>query len=97
MVQLNEANNGWTRIWRTQDGTRVARSTDNMGTVRKLSWNSAGDCLAAGDDGSLVLWRTDGEANMIPAQKVRAMVLSLAFSPQRMLAATDKNAVVIYQ
>ena len=97
LVSVGEADDGWTRIWRVDDGTLVARLTGGEGSVRTLTWNRSGDELAVGDDRMLRLWRTsDPPQQPRLLKKARDRSFSAAFSPSGVLAASDGSEVVIY-
>ena len=96
-VSIGEVDDGWTRIWRVDDGTLIARLTGGEGSVRTAAWNLNGGKLAVGDDRTLRLWQT----SQLPQQprllkKARDNSFSAAFSPSGVLAVSDGSDVVIY-
>lgn len=98
LVGLDESDNGWVRIWKTDNGALTARITGAGGTVRKLSWDPKGDLLAVGGDGGLTLWETSESSDSTRlARKFSDDVYSLSFCPPGRLAASDRGEIAIYE
>ena len=105
-ANLPNPNDIGTNIWRIKDKVRLAslaastwrfQGKDEALTVRTVSW-MADNVLAVGDDGSLRLWRVDGDKpQLLLDKKMDHGTFDTTVSPQGLLAATDNNDIVIYQ
>jgi hypothetical protein len=77
---------GVIRVWSANDlGARLAQTSAQGGRANKVVFTSAGDLVAAYNDGKVRFWRDDGSERR-PARKVDSdgdAVFSVAVSPTR--------------
>lgn len=100
LIDIQETDDGWIRLWRVEDGALVARLTGGKDSALTIAWSPSGDRLAVGDDWTLRLWQISGmpqpEQQPQMPKKIRDKSYSVAFSPSGVLAASDAAEVVIY-
>ena len=107
IFNVPEPNNISTYIWRMSDGTMIASlkgSTEvNSGkeeasNVNSISWSEVGNTMAVGSGTSLRLWKiTENTQTLLLNNQISGGIYSTAFSSQGVLAASNKNQVIIYQ
>ena len=100
LIDIQETDDGWIRLWRVEDGALVVRLTGGKDSARTIAWSPSGDRLAVGDNWTLRLWQISGmpqpEQQPQMLKKIRDKSYSVAFSPSGVLAASDAAEVVIY-
>lgn len=98
LVSIRETNNGWTRIWRTDNGQEIAKLIGGKEGVRTMAWSSKEDVLVAGDDLTTLLWHVDQPsrvANLV--YEFPHGSYSAKFSSKGDLAIASNDKIFVYQ
>jgi WD40 repeat protein len=98
-IVASSGGDGVVHMWRSSDLGVLASTATEPGGVNDLAFTPAGDVVAAGNDGSVRFWRTDGAEQRPPlvADPDGDVIRSVAVSPNgKTLAVATANVVTLF-
>jgi WD40 repeat protein len=97
-LSVGDKDDGWVRVWKTDDGTLLSTLTGGGGSVRAMCWGASPNVLAVTDDTVLRVWSAPtapGKPEVVLRQRLSGFATQV--SPHGLLAVSDSDEVVVYR